>query len=232
MKKNISPEMYNYNKFPGPSFALVGEKVVSENIELQLVDNYRDAFDQTAFGQRFSQLMLKFDYIVGDWGNEQLRLKGFYKDDKAVKQDIKISHLEDYLMEYCNFGCAYFVLENPNPIELPEDIEERPARKRSRNRNRNRNNRKRKPNVSETEVLKAKPMKKADVPTSERVPKKDKRGKDIGKEDRHFKVTEKPGAGTKQKKTDQKRPSNRNRPKKAKAIESSENNRGFVIRQK
>ena len=66
MKKEISPEMYNYNKFPGPSFARVGNKVVSENIELNVVDNFKDAFDQTAFGQRFSPLMLKFDYIVGD----------------------------------------------------------------------------------------------------------------------------------------------------------------------
>ncbi|WP_394404684.1 YutD family protein [Streptococcus sp. 20-1249] len=139
MKKEISPEMYNYNKFPGPSFARVGDKVVAENIELDLVEDYRDAFDQTVFGQRFSQIMLKFDYIVGDWGNEQLRLKGFYKDEKAVKTDIKISRLEDYLTEFCNFGCAYFVLENPNPQELPAEPEEKPKRRRSRN-NRNRNN--------------------------------------------------------------------------------------------
>lgn len=139
MKKEISPEMYNYNKFPGPSFARVGDKVVSENIELDLVENHKDAFDQTVFGQRFSQLMLKFDYIVGDWGNEQLRLKGFYKDDKPVRSDLKISHLEDYLLEYCNFGCAYFVLANEQPQEMPVEPEDKPRRRRNRN-NRKRNN--------------------------------------------------------------------------------------------
>ncbi|MET3644207.1 uncharacterized protein YutD [Streptococcus gallinaceus] len=136
MKKEISPEKYNYNKFPGPSFARVGNKVVAENIELELVEDYREAFDQTVFGQRFSQLMLKFDYIVGDWGNEQLRLKGFYKDEKAMKTDIKISRLEDYLTEFCNFGCAYFVLVNPNPQEMPAEPEEKLKRRRNRtNRN-------------------------------------------------------------------------------------------------
>ncbi|MGZ7240434.1 YutD-like domain-containing protein, partial [Streptococcus pyogenes] len=95
MKKEVSPELYNYNKFPGPAFALVGDKVVSENIELSLLINYKEAFDQTVFGQRFSQLMLKFDFIVGDWGNEQLRLKGFYKDDKPVASDLKIGRLDD-----------------------------------------------------------------------------------------------------------------------------------------
>ncbi|TCD46729.1 DUF1027 domain-containing protein [Streptococcus sp. X16XC17] len=230
MKKDISPEMYNYNKFPGPSFALVGDKVVSENIELNLVDNYREAFDQTAFGQRFSQLMLKFDYIVGDWGNEQLRLKGFYKDDKAVKQDTKISHLEDYLLEFCNFGCAYFVLENPSPLELPEEIEDRPARKR--NRNRNRNNRKRKHSGTEAEILPVKPMKKADSTRPDKGQKRDKRGKQAAKEERHFKVTEKVEVGSKRQKNESNRKSNRSRNKKVKTPEVREMKRGFVIRQK
>lgn len=136
MKKEIAPELYNYNKFPGPSFARVGDKVVAENIELDLLEDYRDAFDQTAFGQRFSSLMLKFDYIVGDWGNDQLRLKGFYRDEKAVKPDLKISRLDDYLTEFCNFGCAYFILENARPQEPVVEVEERPSRKR-----RSRNNR-------------------------------------------------------------------------------------------
>lgn len=134
MKKEISPEMYNYNKFPGPVFARVGDKVVAENIELDLVEDYREAFDQTVFGQRFSQLMLKFDYIVGDWGNDQLRLKGFYKDEKAVRNDTKIGHLEDYLLEFCNYGCPYFVLANANPIDLPVEPEDKPRSRRRNNR--------------------------------------------------------------------------------------------------
>lgn len=135
MKKEVSPELYNYNKFPGPAFALVGDKVVSETIELTLVDNYKNAFDQTSFGQRFSHFMLKFDYIAGDWGSEQLRLKGFYKDDKPVAESVKISRLDDYLREFCSFGCAYFVLENNQPQELLPELEEKPRRKRNRSRN-------------------------------------------------------------------------------------------------
>lgn len=137
MKKEVSPELYNYNKFPGPAFARVGDKVVSENIELDLLLDHKDAFDQTAFGQRFSQIMLKFDYIVGDWGNEQLRLKGFYKDGRSVASNLKISRLDDYLLEYCNFGCAYFILGNENPQDLPEEKEEA-GRKRKRTRRSNR----------------------------------------------------------------------------------------------
>lgn len=138
MKKDVSPDLYNYNKFPGPSFARVGDMVVAQDIELRLVEEYREAFDQTAFGQRFSIWMLQYDYIVGDWGNEQLRLKGFYAKDKGETSK-SIAEVEDYLREYCNFGCAYFILENEHPVAYQADAEEEmPPRRRRRRRNRRR----------------------------------------------------------------------------------------------
>ncbi|ABP90644.1 TPA: YutD family protein [Streptococcus suis] len=213
MKKEISPEMYNYNKYPGPSFARVGDKVVSENIELDLLEDYKNAFDQTIFGQRFSQLMLKFDYIVGDWGNEQLRLRGFYTDDKNVKSDLKISRLDDYLTEYCNFGCAYFVLANPNPQDLPAEEENRPRRKRSRSRNRNRNQ-------PRTEPIAPKENK------SNRNDRQ-KKGKQQNKqsEQRHFTMK---NAGVKASQTER----SQKRERKQSKREMNEVKRNFVIRQK
>ncbi|HEL2299240.1 TPA: DUF1027 domain-containing protein [Streptococcus suis] len=213
MKKEISPEMYNYNKYPGPSFARVGDKVVSENIELDLLEDYKNAFDQTIFGQRFSQLMLKFDYILGDWGNEQLRLRGFYTDDKNVKSDLKISRLDDYLTEYCNFGCAYFVLANPNPQDLPAEEEDRPRRKRSRSRNRNRNQQR-------TEPIAPKENK------SNRNDRQ-KKGKQQNKqsEQRHFTMK---NAGVKASQTER----SQKRERKQSKREMNEVKRNFVIRQK
>ncbi|HFI0049189.1 TPA: YutD family protein [Streptococcus suis] len=213
MKKEISPEMYNYNKYPGPSFARVGEKVVSENIELDLLEDYKEAFDQTIFGQRFSPLMLKFDFIVGDWGNEQLRLKGFYKDDKNVKSDLKISRLDDYLTEYCNFGCAYFVLANSNPQDLPAEEEDRPRRKRSRSRNRNRNQQR-------TEPI---------APKENKNNRNDrqKKGKQQNKqsEQRHFTMK---NAGVKANQAER----SQKRDRKQNYREMNEAKRSFVIRQK
>ncbi|HFI0633013.1 TPA: YutD family protein [Streptococcus suis] len=212
MKKEISPEMYNYNKYPGPSFARVGEKVVSENIELDLLEDYKEAFDQTIFGQRFSPLMLKFDYIVGDWGNEQLRLKGFYKDDKNVQSDLKISRLDDYLTEYCNFGCAYFVLANPNPQDLPAEEEERPHRKRSRSRNRNRNQQR-------TEPIAPKENK------NNRNDRQKKGKQNKQSEQRHFSMK---NAGVKTSQMDR----SQKRDRKQNNREMNEAKRSFIIRQK
>ena len=115
MRKEIAPELYNYNKFPGPEFRVTGTRVEAEGFAFTLVENSKDAFDVTAFTQRFSEVLTKFDYIVGDWSNEQLRLRGFYKNERAEESLEKISRLQDYLLEYCSYGCAYFVLENQAP---------------------------------------------------------------------------------------------------------------------
>ena len=85
MRKDITPEMYNYNKFPGPQFVTFDNHVKSDDIDLLLLENVKNAFDVTVFTQRFSDILLKYDYIVGDWGNEQLRLKGFYKEEMQGK---------------------------------------------------------------------------------------------------------------------------------------------------
>lgn len=83
-----------------------------EGAKYKLQKNYQNAFDLAQFKERYTDLFEKFDYIVGDLGYDKLRLRGFYYDDtKGVPLDMRISSLEDYLIEYCNFGCAYFVLE-------------------------------------------------------------------------------------------------------------------------
>lgn len=152
MKKDISPEMYNYNKFPGPTFSHFDQQVKAEGIDLVLLENVKNAFDTTSFGQRYTEILLKYDYIVGDWGNEQLRLKGFYKDSNDVKKTNRISRLEDYIKEFCNFGCAYFVLENPNPKEITFEVERQPRRKKSSKPKSNR----RKPNSPSQQIAASK----------------------------------------------------------------------------
>ena len=86
-----------------------------------------------------------------------MRLRGFYKNERAEESLEKISRLQDYLLEYCSYGCAYFVLENETPKRAPfdqkmrkkeEEKDNRKGKKSSQNRKRNntdkRNRRRRK----------------------------------------------------------------------------------------
>jgi uncharacterized protein YutD len=90
-----------------------GEKmIVIQNATFDLVREIKDGFDEEAFKARYSDILNKYDYIVGDWGYNQLRLKGFFDDqNQKATFDTKISTLDEYIYEYCNFGCAYFVLK-------------------------------------------------------------------------------------------------------------------------
>ncbi len=47
----------------------------------EIVEEKREGFHEEAFIGRFSDVLEKYDYIVGDWGHGQLRLRGFYEDN-------------------------------------------------------------------------------------------------------------------------------------------------------
>lgn len=81
----------------------------------EVIENVKEGFQEEALHGRYADILKKYDYIVGDWGYEQLRLKGFYSDTNTKAHfDTRIGALEDYIYEYCNFGCAYFVLKKVN----------------------------------------------------------------------------------------------------------------------
>jgi len=101
--------------------------ITVDNWQFEIVTDYRDGFNEEAFLARYSDVLLKYDYILGDWGYGQLRLKGFYDDrNQKATYETKISTLQDYLYEYCNFGCAYFVLKKAGRIKQetkPSNVE-------------------------------------------------------------------------------------------------------------
>lgn len=90
-----------------------GEIMVTiNNFQYELIEDHRNGFNEDAFKARYSEILNKYDYIVGDWGYGQLRLRGFFDDqNQKASFDTKISTLSEYLYEFCNFGCAYFVVK-------------------------------------------------------------------------------------------------------------------------
>lgn len=99
--------------------------VVVDGYTYEIIENVKDGFKEENFLARYSEVLQKYDYIVGDWGYGQLRLKGFF-DDRNQKStfDTKISTFQDYLYEYCNFGCAYFIVKKVGKVEPPKPVVE------------------------------------------------------------------------------------------------------------
>jgi uncharacterized protein YutD len=91
----------------------------------EVIKENREGWNLEAFHERYSDVLERYDYIVGDWGYSQLRLRGFFKDNnpKSSKES-SISYLQDYINEYCNFGCAYFIVEKMNAKSQREEPKE------------------------------------------------------------------------------------------------------------
>ena len=91
------------------------QKIVADNQQYELITNYRNAYDENDFLDRYTDYFKDYDYIVGDWAYGKLRLKGFYDDNNKKANKInKIGSLDKYLEENCAYGCKYFVAKRVN----------------------------------------------------------------------------------------------------------------------
>ncbi|REK77774.1 DUF1027 domain-containing protein [Paenibacillus paeoniae] len=97
----------------------------------ELIHENRSGWNPEAFRNRYSEVLERYDFIIGDWGYNQLRLKGFFRENhQKANKDSSYSAASDYINEYCNFGCAYFILEKkqggrrePNEEDTDLDLE-------------------------------------------------------------------------------------------------------------
>lgn len=99
------------------------ESIQIKSQSYQVAINYREGFQLDAFKHRYQDYFEKFDFIVGDWASDMLRLRGFFQiGTRKVPRDQQIDFLDDYLKEYCNFGAAYFVLAKTEALDKFDKI--------------------------------------------------------------------------------------------------------------
>ena len=87
------------------------KKVVLNNKEYEVVRD-DDVFDLEAVKELVTDYYDDFDYIFGDQAYNKIRLKGFYEsNNKKVKALNDIKNLDDYIVNYCAYGCKVFLLK-------------------------------------------------------------------------------------------------------------------------
>lgn len=87
-------------------------KIEVEGNKYTLEKKHRDCFELEEFIDTYTDYFNPFDYIVGDYSYDKLRLKGFYKsDNKNVSDCNDIKRLNDYIDNYCAYGAKYFLLK-------------------------------------------------------------------------------------------------------------------------
>ncbi len=80
-----------------------------------IMKDVKEAVDEEEIAKRLTDYFLQFDYIVGDWAYGKLRLKGFNsKTNPNFKNINDIDKVEEYINNYCAYGCKYFILSKEN----------------------------------------------------------------------------------------------------------------------
>ncbi len=88
------------------------KKIVIDGMEYELIKNFNNAFVLEEFKEKFTDHFYDFDYIVGDYSYEKLRLKGFYEEGSSKINEINnAKNIEKYISEYCNYNAKHFILK-------------------------------------------------------------------------------------------------------------------------
>lgn len=102
--------------------SLTDNRLKINNQLYQVLVNKEQALDLEVLSQKYDPYLDQYDFLVGDISSEHLRLKGFYKNNVQTAIDRKEQTIVDYLMEYCNPGGAYFVLQLLSPVHHYRNI--------------------------------------------------------------------------------------------------------------
>lgn len=90
-------------------------KIEINDLEFEIVKNYKDAYNDELFKEKYTEYFDNFDYIFGDFSYDKLRLKGFNDTKNTMTTSVNdIGNLDDYIKNYCSYECRYFLLKKVN----------------------------------------------------------------------------------------------------------------------
>ena len=80
-----------------------------------VLENKNDCLDIEELSNKYTDYFEDYDYILGDYAYNKLRLKGFCDKKNKKCNDINdISTKEKYLKELCAYECNYFLIKKNN----------------------------------------------------------------------------------------------------------------------
>ncbi len=87
-------------------------EVIIDDKKYEVIKDYNNALDINDLHEKITDYYEEFDYILGDYAYGKVRLKGFNdKSNKNFKPINDYSKIDEYIKEYCAYGCKYFILK-------------------------------------------------------------------------------------------------------------------------
>lgn len=79
------------------------------------IENGNENINEEELKSFFTDYFKDFDYVLGDYAYDKLRLKGFYdSDSSSVKEYNNIKKVDNYIKNYCAYGAKTFLLKKVN----------------------------------------------------------------------------------------------------------------------
>ena len=87
-----------------------------ENTDYEIVENINNCLDIEELTKKYTDYFEPFDYILGDYAYNKLRLKGFCESkNKRFSPINDINTKDKYLKELCAYKCNYFLIKKISP---------------------------------------------------------------------------------------------------------------------
>lgn len=91
------------------------KEIILENNKYSIVENKNECLDLEELTSKYTDYFYEYDYILGDYAYNKLRLKGFCsKKNKKFNKINDINLKDKYLKENCAFNCNYFLIRKIN----------------------------------------------------------------------------------------------------------------------
>ena len=90
----------------------MNKEIILENNKYLVIENKKDCLNIDELKEKYTDYFYDYDYILGDYAYNKLRLKGFC--DKSNKKFNKINDIktkDTYLKDLCAYECNYFLIK-------------------------------------------------------------------------------------------------------------------------
>ncbi|MBQ8891489.1 MAG: YutD family protein [Bacilli bacterium] len=91
------------------------KEIKLESNSYTVVENKNDCLNIEELEGKYTDYFNDYDYILGDYAYNKLRLKGFCdKQNKKCNNINNINIKDKYLKELCAYECNYFLIKKIN----------------------------------------------------------------------------------------------------------------------
>ena len=85
--------------------------VIINDQNFELIENYKNAFELEDVQDKLTDYFDIYDYIIGDYAYNKLRLKGFCKKENKNCNEINTYEKKnEYINNFCAYDARYFIL--------------------------------------------------------------------------------------------------------------------------